>query len=118
MGQKMNRRTIPVVYGKRMEGKAVLGLSVTMAFMAVIGPFMSFIWTGNSTWRQIMLSLLGSTMVVNQSFAPKQHLQAKTRYDCSLRRDLHPYLAITRKAPTLRRRSIPHSAEPRVPPAH
>ena len=57
------------------------------------------------------------TTFMHQSFAPKQHLQAKTRYDCSLRRDLHPYLAITRKAPTLRRRSIPHSAEPRFPPA-
>lgn len=65
--QKLNRRTIPVVYGKRMAGKVVLGLSVTMAFMAVIGPFMSFIWTGNSTWRQIMLSLLGSTMVVKNA---------------------------------------------------
>merc|ERR1711887_401007 len=57
------------------------------------------------------------TTFMHQSFAPKQHLPAKTRHDCSLRRDLHPCLAMTSNAPTRRRRSIPHSPESRFPPA-
>ena len=53
------------------------------------------------------------TTFMHQSFAPKQHLPAKSIHIKSHRSDFPLCLPMTSIAPTRRRRSIPHSLEPR-----
>ena len=55
------------------------------------------------------------TTFMHQSFAPKQHLPAKSIHTESHRSDFPVRLPMTSRAPTRRRRSIPHSLEPRFP---
>jgi hypothetical protein len=60
------------------------------------------------------------TTFMHQSFAPKQHLPTKSTSRSSHRSDLPLLLPIASNAPTYitsTRRSIPHSLEPRFPPA-